>query len=244
MTAHASSQSYGDLLLANLTQAKAARAAARETSMSAAARTALRTYQSARLEASYTDLLASPRYHDAARFFLDDLYGPKEFAQRDEDIARIVPTLVKLLPAAAVATLAQAIELDALSETLDAALLAQLNGAVPSAATYAPAYAACANRPLRGRQLVITTELGASLNRLTKVPLLLTTLKMMSVPARAAGLGQLQRFLERGFSAFKKMGDASDFVATVVGRERAMMEQWFAASQKPHAPHAHPESLL
>ena len=205
MPVHPSPHAYGERLLANLTQAKAARAAARSTASAAAARVRLRTYPAARLEASYTDLLASPRYHDAARFFLDDLYGPKEFAQRDEDLARIVPTLVKLLPAAAMATLAQAIELDALSETLDAALLNALAGAAPNEQTYAIAYAACANRPMRERQLAITTELGASLNRLTKVPLLLTTLKMMSMPARAAGLGQLQSFLERGFSAFKKI---------------------------------------
>ena len=222
--------SLGALMLANVARAKERRLNARASPPSREARTRLRAWQQARLEKTHADLLASSRYHDAARFFLDDLYGPKEFAQRDDDIARIVPTLVKLLPEAALATLAQAIELDALSEELDAALTAQLPDLNLTHESYANAYRACANRPARERQLAITGELGESLNRLTKVPLLHTTLKLMSAPARAAGLGELQGFLERGFTAFKKMGDATEFVHTIVSRETVMMTTWFGTA--------------
>ncbi len=45
----------------------------------------------------------------------------------------------------------------------------------------------------------------------------------MRGPAVLAGLGELQAFLERGYSAFGAMrGGASEFVTIVVSRERAI----------------------
>ncbi len=40
---------------------------------------------------TYADLAAQPRYADAIAFFLSDLYGGADFAQRDADLARVVP---------------------------------------------------------------------------------------------------------------------------------------------------------
>ena len=57
---------------------------------------ALKAYQARRFEATYGDLLAHPRYQGAARFFLEELYGPQEFAARDAQFSRIVPALVRL----------------------------------------------------------------------------------------------------------------------------------------------------
>ena len=50
----------------------------------------LKAYQQRRFARSYADLLESPRYGAAARFFLDDLYGPRDFSERDAQFARIV----------------------------------------------------------------------------------------------------------------------------------------------------------
>jgi hypothetical protein len=240
-----STESAGNLLLANLTRARTLRAASRESAQALFARTALRTWQSQRLARTYPDLLASARYHDAAQFFLEDLYGPKDFSQRDNDIARIVPTLKKLLPEAALATIAQAVELDALSESLDAALIGHLQDSIAenahekdvsnqhdlekliNEASYADAYRKSANQADRARQIAIVQELGDSLNRLTKIPMLAMTLKLMRGPASAAGLIELHEFLARGFGAFKKMGDAQEFLRTIVGRETQLMHQLF-----------------
>ena len=53
---------------------------------------------------------------------------------------------------------------------------------------------------------------------------------MMRKPAELAGLGELQRFLERGYAAFGAMrGGAGEFVTIVVTRERAISEALFAA---------------
>src|SRR4051812_42965124 len=79
----------------------------------------VKRWQSQRLAASYADMSAMPRYRTATAFFLEDLYGPKDFSRRDQAMMRILPTMARILPASAVETAALAIELEALSEDLD-----------------------------------------------------------------------------------------------------------------------------
>ena len=55
-------------------------------------------------------------------------------------------------------------------------------------------------------------------------PLIHSALVMMRRPARLAGLSVLHDFLERGFVAFRKMHGATEFLATIDRRERALME--------------------
>ena len=47
---------------------------------------------------------------------------------------------------------------------------------------------------------------------------------MMRQPARLAGLSALQDFLERGFAAFRRMGGAATFLATINERETQLLE--------------------
>ena len=49
----------------------------------------LKRWQSDRLARTYEDLAREPRYRAATRFFLDDLYGTKDFSGRDEAMMRI-----------------------------------------------------------------------------------------------------------------------------------------------------------
>ncbi len=196
-----------------------------------AARDALRRFQSERMVPTHADLLAAPQSAAAARFFLDDLYGSKDVIQRDADIERVLPTMERLLPLPALATIAEAIELDALSDALDAALAARL-GPDFDAAAYADAYRA-EPRAARERQLRHVESVGNALCALVRVPLLGGTLSMMRGPAKLAGLGELQSFLERGFAAFKAMPRPRDFVATVVERERQLMQRLYDGDGTP-----------
>ena len=82
----------------------------------------LKAWQAQRLARTYADLVGQPRYAAATRFFLEDLYGPKDFSARDGELLRIVPVMERLLPDSALETAALAIELEALSERLDHAL--------------------------------------------------------------------------------------------------------------------------
>ncbi len=56
---------------------------------------------------------------------------------------------------------------------------------------------------------------------------------MMRKPARLAGFAALQDFLERGFTAFRKMHGAADFLATIDRRERELMDAMFAGADAP-----------
>ncbi len=199
---------------------------------------ALRRWQSQRLARTYPDLLAHPRYNAPARFFFEELYGPKDFSQRDADVLRILPKMRALLPAAALSTIADAVELDSLSETLDAALLRELGPVASTGFTetaYARAYRACNNREQRARQIHFVAETGADLDALTRIPLLEGTIRLMAGPARLAGLSDLHAFLATGFATFKKMGGAEEFLGTIVGRETVLMDRLFAGVPDPFA---------
>ena len=64
----------------------------------------LKAFQRQRFARTYEDLLDTPRYGAAARFFLDELYGPTDFTRRDAQFARVVPALVRLFPPEVVET--------------------------------------------------------------------------------------------------------------------------------------------
>ncbi|HEX2010868.1 MAG TPA: hypothetical protein VJN44_08030 [Roseateles sp.] len=189
---------------------------------------ALKRYQQQRFRRSYADLLASPRYAAAARFFLDELYGPGDFSRRDAQFARVVPSLIRLFPAEVVETVAQLAELHALSEQLDTEMGRQLGAPQIAAADYARAWQAAATPAQRERQIELLLAVGRALDGLTRKPLLRQALRMMRKPAAAAGLAELQRFLETGFDTFKAMAGAEAFLQTVTRRERALADALFA----------------
>ncbi|MBL8486055.1 MAG: hypothetical protein JNK22_03105 [Rhodocyclaceae bacterium] len=228
----------GERLQAALGRAAALRVAAREDTARRQAWFDFRAWQSERLARTHADLLASPRHGPAAAFFLADLYGPKELSKRDAEIARIVPIMVRMLPPAALETLADAVEMDALSEDLDAAMVAALDGRVAGLddAAYGRAWRAVGRRGDRERQIELTRGLGEALDRLTRQPLIRTALRVMRGPAHLAGFGELQDFLERGFDAFRHMRGAEEFLERILGREREFMEAMFAGRPFPAAP--------
>ncbi len=186
---------------------------------------ALKDYQSRRFARTYADLLAHPRYGTPARFFLDELYGPHEFADRDAQFARMVPSVVHLFPGELGSTIENLAQLHALSETLDDTMTRHLEGVDPiDARSYVRAWQATGQPESRRRQIALTLAVGQALDRYTRWRLLRTTLHMMRMPSRAAGLGALQRFLEVGFDAFSDMNGATEFLATIDSRERALAD--------------------
>lgn len=197
-----------------------------------AARLALRRFQSERMAATHADLLSNPESFAAAQFFLSDLYGTEDLTRRDADLERVIPSMERLLPLAALKTVAEAIALDALSERLDAAMAQQL-GASFTEEDYIVAYREATTRNDRSRQLDFVAQVGRALCDLVRVPLIGGTLKMMRGPAKLAKLAELHSFLERGFHAFKVMRKPQEFVETIVSRERMIMENLFAQKARP-----------
>jgi hypothetical protein len=196
----------------------------------AAAVDRLKHYQQRRFSHTYADLLDSDRYSAATRFFLDDLYGPRDFSERDGQFARVVPTLVRLFPRDTVDTVYTLARLHALSERLDSAMGARLRDvAAIDAPAYIGAWQLTGDAEGRERQIALTLDIGASLDRLTRKPLLRQSLHLMRGPARAAGLAELQRFLETGFDTFRAMRGAQDFLGLVGQRERRLAAALFDA---------------
>lgn len=191
----------------------------------------LRQWQADRLGRTHRDLLESERYGPAAEFFLTDLYGPGDCARRDSDVMRVMPTAERLLPESGLKVLAQAIELDALSEELDYLMVVALrrSGAIGrlTAAAYALAYREVGEPERRAHQITLVTELGMTLDRLARKPFLGTTLKLVSGPAHLAGLGELFSFVERGYRVCHQMGRANEFLETIASRETAIMTALF-----------------
>lgn len=193
-------------------------------------------WQARRLRQTYADLAAQPRYAAAITFFENDLYGSGDFARRDADLARVVPLMVRMLPERVIATVAQAVELNALSHELDAALAARLPRTQGfSVAEYCVAYRTAGRRDERRRQIELIGAVGAALEGHVRKPLIRSALAMMRRPARLAGFGALHDFLERGFSAFRSMDGAQEFLAMVTGRETALLDRIFAGDDAPFA---------
>jgi hypothetical protein len=193
----------------------------------------VKAWQAARLARTYADLSADPRYAKATAFFLGDLYGAKDFSGRDEAMLRIYPVMVRTLPRGAVETAALAIEVDALSEDLDRRVAAAIDAGPLTEPAYARAYRQAGTRDERARQIELIDEVGRRLDSLVKKPMVYTTLKLMRRPAKLAGLEDLQSFLERGFAAFRDMGGADDFLATISGRETAILSRLFSGHPSP-----------
>ena len=202
----------------------------------AAAANAVKRFQAQRFEATYPDLLTNPRYRPAARFFLYEIYSDKDYAERDQQFARIANSIAKLFPQSVVNTAAAMAQVHALTEQLDDAM-ARAYLALPArvgghagqinAGQYITCWRQVCGLPDRQRQLDLVLALGQSLDSLTRKPGLRTLLKLMRGPAVAAGLASLQRFLEAGFDAFQTMRGADEFLKLIAEREGHWMAQLF-----------------
>lgn len=199
----------------------------------------LQRWQAERLARSFSALLADPATAPAARFFLSDLYGDHDVSGRDRDVERVMPLMQRLLPEQMLHIAADAIELAVLSHAFDLRMAAALerdggDGAVDEA-RYGRVWRAVGLPRLRRRQLALIEHVGLGLARVVHTPAVAQLLRLARLPAKVAGLGELQSFLERGFDAFGRLPDPAAFVDGIVRRERVVMERLFAAHPRPFA---------
>jgi hypothetical protein len=198
----------------------------------------VRRWQAQRLEASFDHFLSDPSRRPAAQFFLSDVYNDHDFSRRDADIVRVLPMMQRLLPAALLATVADAIELGLLTHAFDLRLAHVLQDLAPrrqrlDAALYAQAYQESGLPRLRRHQIDLIARVGLGLAHALRMPGVATLLKLSRAPARAAGLAELQGFLERGFAAFAQLGDASGFIGEIELDEREVARRLFEGDLDP-----------
>ena len=214
-----------------LAEARDLRLAAAADPVRGQRRDRLRAWQAARLAKTHADLLASPKFNIAATFFLSDLYGPKDFSERDTEMEKVLPIMTTMLPVSGLRTLLLAVEVDALSERFDAEMVAVLGKRLDQDGLalddYAAAYRQVGDRDGRELQIRLIGETGEALDALAHKTFAGAALKLMHGPAQLAGLGELHAFLERGFNAFRSLRRADEFLETIVQRERELMVSLF-----------------
>jgi len=196
----------------------------------------LQDWQRRRLATSYQALISQARYRAAGDFFLDELYGGLNFRERDHQVERVLPVMVRTMPDHMLLALAEAFELQSLSLGLDMDMAAALRGfGWDSLDThrYGEVYRRCGRPDDRERQIALIGELGMKLNELVHHRLVMFLIRTLRGPAKAAGFGLLQNFLESGLNAFQVMGDGSEFIKTIWHNEELIMQRLFAGDENP-----------
>jgi len=213
----------------HLSGVEALRSAALQSG-SAEAVTVIKHLQGLRFRHTYRDFLDHAEYALAARFFLDELYGVRDFTQRDRQFSRIAGGIESLFPASVAELAVQMTELHVLTEQLDHAMAQTwlANAFLGSQGQrYVHSWRGTATMAQRQRQLAVVCAIGAELQGLVRKPGLRTALRLMRGPARAAGLDALQSFLEAGFDAFRSMSTPSVFMDSIRAREEVWIHRLF-----------------
>lgn len=193
----------------------------------------LQKWQSARLMRSHDDLHRNPRYRRAVEFFFNELYGDADPRARDRDLLKVQRVMERLLPAEALGALCLAIELEVLSQELDAEVVRALPSGPLTVPSYAEAYRTAGRQPDRQRQIDMMGDIGRYLDRVVRKPIIRGLVRLARGPAYAAGFALLQDFLESGLNAFEAMHGADEFLAVIHQREGRAMERLFAGAANP-----------
>jgi hypothetical protein len=193
----------------------------------------LQKWQSKRLLRSHADLHENPRYRRAVEFFFRELYGAGDARRRDDDLIKVQTAMERLLPREGLEALCLAIELETLSQELDADVARALPDAPITVERYAEAYRKAARPSDRRRQIELTAKVGAYLDGVVRKPIVGALIRLARAPAHAAGFGLLHEFLEHGLAAFETMGGAGEFLETIRTRESRTSARLYAGEPDP-----------
>ena len=177
----------------------------------------------------FDDLLEPEGYAEAVDFIVSDLAGVG-VAERDHDIARATPVIVRSLPYQALELAASAVELNAGALEFNLAICRQLlvDGRLPATISETEYFLACreASSYEECMDLVdLTVTLGVRLKKVVRVPLIGMLLRTMRAPAHVAGFGALQEFLETGYLTFRRISDIDQFLELLHARMELVFDR-------------------
>lgn len=215
---------------------------------------AIKRLQCSRFQHTYADVLRHADWAAPAQFFLDELYGSKDFSQRDAQFGRIAPAIQRLFPQSVVGVATALTQLHALTEQLDHAMgvsvlktSAKSDTDAQARTRYVAAWREVGQHNARLDQLALVQRLGLELSKLTRTHGLRTMLRMMRGPAHTAGLQQLQNFLELGFDTFQVLqrspAGSGPFLALVNQRESDWIARLFDLRVAPQVTSSRDKSL-
>jgi hypothetical protein len=164
----------------------------------------------------FSDLLEPEGYAEAVDFIVSDLAGVG-ISERDRDIERATPVIVRSLPTHPLEAAAAAVDLNARALELNLGICRELlvDGVLPPDIIEPDYFIAC--RKVSSYEecmdlVHLATDLGETLKKLVRVPLIGALLRTMRKPAHAAGFGALQEFLETGYLTFRRISDIDAFL--------------------------------
>ena len=210
-------------IVTNLRVAKELRIKAKNNFTLLNSKIALKKFQVERLKETHKDLLSDRDTREAALFFLNEIYSFKDLSKRDQDLEKLLPTMGKMFPENTLEVIANAMVLDALTEELETKMAIKL-GESFTEEEYLNIYKSDTSYEERLKQLKLVQDLGYCLCSLVKIPLISTTLKMMTIPAKFANLSEMHEFLHGGFQTFKNTRDPEGFMNTLVKREKEILD--------------------
>ena len=183
----------------------------------------------------YDDLRDRPGYDAAIDFIISDLVGPG-IADRDRDLERVVPVMVRMLPAKALRALALAMELNARILGINLGIESALRQQIAAGTGVTERDYCIATRGATDfaefRELIgMTREAGLSLERIVRMPMIRPMLRAMRGPARLAGFADLQAFLEKGFRTFIALDDVHEFLDIMEVRMTEIFRRVFEADE-------------
>ena len=199
---------------------------------------ALRAWQTQRLARTYAEFKNHPQYSALYRFFLEDIYAPKDFSRRNLDGERLYRFLRRFFSSQALHAMTLTLELNDLTEQLDSDLLTVLVtqfdfGDALTETMYAKAYRLCDNYADREKQIELIVAVVERVDRFARMPFVAPGLRLARGPAKQAGLSELQGFFERGLLALKKARNIDPFLKTVEQRERRILKNIFTEAPEP-----------
>lgn len=191
---------------------------------------ALQVFQTRRLRRDHQDLARRSEYQRLTEFLFTDIYGPRDFSERDRQMNALTP-LVRRLPGLTARDILMVFQLltfsDALDETLVDQLIATGAGLDFNEATYEQAYRMADNYRDRLCQLDRVRETLLHVHHLARNMLLGPALDSTQLLAAATGLGEIHGFLQHGYHALRPVRRIVTFVDIVDTRERERLERIF-----------------
>lgn len=179
----------------------------------------------------YEDLRATEYYAAAVDFVVSDLTGIS-VSRRDHDIARVVPVMSKMLPDKVLRVMASAMHLNArvleINLQICRALFEGMSvDAEISEADYRSACRRASSLDECLHLVQLIEDIGHSLDRVIRIPMIGLTLKAMRGPARLAGFAALQDFLEKGYRTFDALEDVDQFLTDMTRRMNEVFTKIF-----------------
>ncbi len=196
-------------------------------------RIALQIFQANRLRRDYRDLAEIPQYEPVGEFFFNEIYGPRDFTERDRG-ARRLHQFIHALPGVRLRDVEQVLELLELTTTLDDGLallmLEHRVGTDFDEATYEHYYFVADNYDARLRQLDLVHDSLYNVFRLSRSQLLGVGLHRSRLLARLVGMEAAHEFLVKGYDALQGVSSIDHFAVTVHDRELARLNRIYGRS--------------